>query len=94
MNNRLDQLARKRERLIAAIDDQRRQVERNFISLRRPLHGLDRVRQVTNYVKSHRFSIWAGLTLFSLLRKKRSGRGRVPARIAKGVLLRGKGLFR
>lgn len=80
MNHRLDQRARERERLIAAIDEQRRQVERNFTALRGPLGGVDRVRQTTRYIRNHRFTIWAALMLFSLLRRKRSGRGRVPAR--------------
>lgn len=95
MNDRLDQLGRKRERLIAAIDDQRRQVERNFVSLRNPLRGVDRMRQTTRYIKNHRLAIWAGLMLFSLLRKKRVGRGHVPARLARGLLSPRRGrLFR
>lgn len=95
MKDHRDQWVRKREHLVAMIEDQRRQIERNFVSLRKPLQGADRVRQVAQYVKSHRLSIWAGLTLLSLLRKKRS-RGGLPAQLVLSLwpLLGRKKIFR
>lgn len=74
MKSRLAQLTRDREHMVAVIDAQRREVQRAFTSLRRPLHGVDRVRQATRYVVGHRTSIWAVFTLLSLMRRMRSRR--------------------
>lgn len=92
MNTRVAKLAQERERLISVIDAQRQQVGWTFASLRRPLHGADRVRHAASYVMSHRTALWLVFTLFSLIRRTRARRKLL--RAGRAALTRTKGRLR